>query len=134
MKSRLRERAAQDYLRNMRFLMPVVMCLAVIALGCTESETTSSNAQTNSVSDNPLDAPAEYLGALHKGHQKSIATTDIASLTRAIQMFQVEEGRNPKDLNELVTSGTMPRLPEAPRGMELAYDPATGNVSLVAAQ
>lgn len=118
----------------MKILVPIVACLAVITLGCSESESPPPTPQTNSVSNNPLDAPGEYLGALNKGYQKSIATTDMASLTRAIQMFQVEEGRNPKDLNELVTSGTMPRLPAAPHGMKLAYDPKTGSVSLVPAQ
>ena len=46
-------------------------------------------------------------------------------------MFNVNEGRNPKDLKELVDAKLISKIPDAPNGMKIAYDPATGSVSLV---
>ncbi len=46
-------------------------------------------------------------------------------------MFNVENGRNPKDLNELVEKKFIPRIPAAPYGMKLEYDAATGKVKVV---
>ena len=46
-------------------------------------------------------------------------------------MFNVEKGRNPKDLDELVTEKYLPKLPAAPYGMKLVYDAAAGKVKVV---
>ena len=46
-------------------------------------------------------------------------------------MFNVEHGRNPKDLNELVEEKLIPRIPDVPRGMKLDYDAAAGKVKVV---
>ena len=46
-------------------------------------------------------------------------------------MFNVEQGRNPKDLNELVEKKFIPRLPAAPTGMKLEYDATAGKVTVV---
>ena len=79
----------------------------------------------------PLNAPADYLGALGKAHQAAIKTVDTSSLNQAIQMFNVEKGRYPKDLDELVTEKYLPKLPAAPYGMKLVYDAAAGKVKVV---
>ena len=76
-------------------------------------------------------APAEYVGALGRAQQSADKSIDLAGYKQAITMFQAQEGRYPKTLNELVTSGTMRKLPEPPHGMEVQYDPATGNVRIV---
>jgi hypothetical protein len=46
-------------------------------------------------------------------------------------MFSVENGRNPKDLNELVEKKFIPKVPDAPRGMKLEYDATAGTVKAV---
>jgi hypothetical protein len=46
-------------------------------------------------------------------------------------MFNVQEGRYPKDLNELVEKKYMRVLPEPPYGMKIVYDPNTGTVKVV---
>ena len=48
-------------------------------------------------------------------------------------MFNVEKGRNPKDLNELVRRSSFPKIPAAPYGMKLEYDAAAGKVKVVTA-
>jgi Type II secretion system (T2SS), protein G len=119
--------------------------LAVAALllaGCGQKQApqaaappTSSNAPatmfTNTSSGNPLTAPADYLGALGRGREKAISTVDVASLNQAIQMFNVDEGRYPKDLSELVEKKVISKVPEAPYGLKLDYDPQTGKVTVV---
>ena len=88
--------------------------------------------QTNTTSGgNPITAPVDYLGAVAKGQQKSQATVALASLSQAINMFSAQEGRLPKDLNELVGPEYLPRLPVPPAGMKFDYDPTTGVVKVV---
>jgi hypothetical protein len=46
-------------------------------------------------------------------------------------MFNVQEGRYPKDLNELAEKKYIPKIPEVPHGMKIDYDAATGSVKIV---
>jgi hypothetical protein len=78
-----------------------------------------------------LSAPADYVGALGKAQQTAVKTVDTTSLNQAIQLFNVDQGRNPKDLNELVEKKFIPKLPDAPRGMKLEYDATAGKVTVV---
>lgn len=78
-----------------------------------------------------LTAPVDYLGAMGKAQQSAVKTIDTASLKQAIQMFQVDKGRLPKDLNELVQEKFLPRIPETPSGTRLDYDPNTGEIKVV---
>jgi hypothetical protein len=117
----------------MKPLFWVGIASVILCLGCGPSASKSGAPATNTVaSENPLTAPVDYLGAAAKAQQSAVRTVDIASVTKAIQMFQAEEGRNPRDLNELVTSGQLPRLPAPPTGMKYSYDPGTAQVRLVA--
>ena len=56
---------------------------------------------------------------------------DTTSLNQAIQMFNVDKGRYPKDLNELVAEKYVPKLPAAPIGTKLEYDATAGKVKVV---
>ena len=85
----------------------------------------------DSSSGNPLNAPADYLGALNKAQKSAQKTTGMVSINSAIQSFFAENNRYPKDLNELVTSGSLPQLPPAPNGMKYDYDATSGKVKLV---
>ena len=78
-----------------------------------------------------MSAPADYVGALGKAQQLAVKTVDTTSLNQAVQMFNVENGRNPKDLNELVEKKFIPSSPAAPDGMKLEYDAADGKVKVV---
>lgn len=107
---------------------------SVLLLGACDQKTESpAAASTNAVKTetSPLNAPAGYLGALQKGQQSAVTTVDTASLDKAIQMFSVENGRNPKDLNELVEQKFIPKIPDAPYGTKLVYDSASGTVKIV---
>lgn len=116
--------------------MRITLCLPLFAAcllaGCGDSGSQPAQGTNTAGSSSPLNAPADYVGALGKAQQTAAKTADTSSLNQAIQMFAVENGRNPKDLNELVEKKIIPRIPDAPRGMKLEYDATAGKVKVVA--
>lgn len=114
------------------FLAVIVFALALAGCGQKDqSPTTTKSTNAPAASGNPVTAPVDYLGALAKAKKASEKTIDTASLNKAIQLFQVSEGRYPKDLNELVTEKYLTKLPEAPYGMKIVYDATKGEVKVV---
>lgn len=107
----------------MKFPLSAFAIATLFLAGCGKSDSGNSG--------NPLNAPADYVGALGNGKNKAVTVVDLASLKQAIQMFNVNEGRYPKDLNELVTAKLISKIPDAPVGKKIAYDSATGEVSMV---
>lgn len=114
----------------MKSIAFVSLAALLIATGCKPSGDSSSSTSTNS-SGSVLQAPADYVGALGAAQQNAGKTVDIASLNQAVQMFQVDKGRFPKDLNELVQEKYIGKVPAAPYGMKIDYDPSTGQVKVV---
>ena len=114
---------------KLQVLISVVSGFVLLA-GCGE-KSTSSNASTNASSGgSPLTAPVDYLNAAAKAQQNAVKVIDTTSLDKAIQMFNVDQGRNPKDLNELVPK-YIPQIPAVPYGTKLVYDPDAGKVTIV---
>jgi hypothetical protein len=109
-------------MKSTLLLLPVV-CL--LAGGC------GQQSKPAKVGDNPLSAPADYVGAINKAQKKAVKTLATASLDEAIKVFVAQENRNPKNLEELVTSGTLQKLPAPPNGMKFDYNPDTGTVKVV---
>lgn len=66
-----------------------------------------------------------------KGQQSAVKVVDLTALNQNIQLFNVQEGRNPKDLNELVAKQYLGALPNPPVGMKFDYDAAKGKVTVV---
>ena len=81
-------------------------------------------------SGNPLTAPADYLGAVVDAKKHSEKVIDVSALNQAIQLFNVQEGRLPKSLDELVPN-YIGKLPPTPFGTKLVYDATTGTVKVV---
>ena len=106
---------------------------AVLLTGCKPSDSsTAGTSSTNSgSSDSVLQAPANYIGALGKAERNAGGTADVASLNQAIGMFQVDKGRFPNNLDELVQEKYLKKIPDAPYGMKIDYDAATGQVKVV---
>jgi hypothetical protein len=107
-----------------------VYCAAVLLLvGCGEkSSQTSSSTNTTSSADSVVTAPVGYLQAVAKDQQSAVKTIDTTSIDKAIQLFNVDKGRNPKDLNELVQEKYLSQIPAAPYGTKLVYDAQAGRV------
>ena len=104
-----------------------MLVAATVALGGCGKEQTSPPPTTA-----PANAQAGYLGTLVKGQQTAVKTIDVTALNENVQLFNVQEGRLPKDLDELVAKHYLGALPNPPAGMKLVYDAAQGKVSIVA--
>ena len=100
------------------------LAAGLVICGCSpEGEKSSSG--------NPLTAPADYVGAAGKAKNKADASLSTVGLKQAIQLFNAQEGRNPKNLQELVSKGYLPSVPAAPTGQKFQYNPSTGDLKLV---
>jgi hypothetical protein len=104
------------------------MVAAALALSGCGKEPSSPPAAAPAAA--PSAAPGGYLGAMARGQQLAVKTIDVTSLNEEIQLFNVQEGRNPKDLNELVAQHYLGALPYPPAGMKLVYDAAKGKVTV----
>ena len=110
--------------------IPVLALAAIAAFlaGCGDSSKPGTPANTAS---NVVNAPANYVGALGQAQKYSQKQIDLAYVNQAIQQFQAGEGRLPKSLQELVDEKYLGKIPEAPYGYKINYDPATGTVTVV---
>jgi hypothetical protein len=115
----------------MKKTIPFLFAAACLCFfpGCKEEKKAPAASQTSS--GNPLTAPVDYLGAVAKAQNSAKKTISTLGLDQAIKMFSAEEGRLPKDLNELVTKGTIGQIPPAPQGMKYDYDSKTGVIKVV---
>jgi hypothetical protein len=110
--------------------MGLVLSLVVL-LGCGEKSQPAAADKKSSSSSNPLDAPGDYLKSAVKAQRDAAMVVDTNALTKAVDLFNVDKGRYPKDLNELVTERYIPKLPEPPFGTKLSYDANSGRVTIV---
>lgn len=103
-----------------------LLALAFTLVGCGDKQSTAeAPAPTKSAAD------GTYLGNMVQAQKLAVKTVDTVSLNSAIQTFQVQEGRNPKDLNELIEMKIMGQLPLPPKGMKFDYDAKAGTVKVV---
>lgn len=107
------------------------LAFAVVLVGCGEKSGSKADASGTNSSSSIVSAPTDYLKAAAKAQQDSVKTVDTASLDKAISMFNVDKGRYPKDLNELVQEKYIPKIPPTPFGTKLSYDPNTGSIAVV---
>jgi hypothetical protein len=95
---------------------------AVFLTGCGKKSSPTTAAATN--------APSGYLGTLVDEKKSADKKIDTAYLNQAVQLFNVQEGRYPKTLEEL-TPNYVAKIPEAPIGFKINYDPIKGEVKVV---
>src|SRR6266705_2539741 len=117
-------------MNKIKLLLPSIIGVWLIA-GCGDKSSSGAGTNATSSGGSIATAPADYLNAAVKGQQKAVKVVDTASLNKAIQLFNVEKGRYPKDLNELVQEKFIPQIPDVPYGTKLVYDAASGKVSVV---
>src|SRR5215469_2768814 len=101
----------------------LLIATSAVALltGCNDKSSTQSQAV------NPADVTNNVLVNSKRTADKTI---DVSALNQAIQLFNVQEGRYPKTLDELVPK-YVGKLPDAPLGYKLDYDANKGEVSVV---
>jgi hypothetical protein len=115
----------------------ILIATGLILAGCGKNNSsphppgTNTGKTTNTTdSANPAPSSADYLGTLMRADKSAVKTIDVSYLNQAVQLFNTQEGRLPKDLNELVPN-YVGKLPATPYGTKLDYDPATGLVKVV---
>src|SRR6266536_3112052 len=106
----------------MKILCLVSLAVGLFLVGCGDSSSKSASSTNAPTGGSLVTAPVDYLDAAAKAKQKAVATIETTSLDKAIQMFNVQKGRNPKDLNELVTEKYISQIPAAPYGSRIDYD------------
>jgi hypothetical protein len=109
-------------------LLALVLGVLALLAGCGKNETATAPAGTNATAKTP--SGNDYLSTITRGQQNAEKTVDTSAVQKAIDLFNVEKGRYPKDLNELVQEKFMPVLPNTPYGTKLDYDSASGKVSV----
>ena len=100
-------------------------------VGCGDNSSKSASGTNSATGGSVATAPVDYLSTAAKAQQNAVKTVDTTSLDKAIQLFNVEKGRNPKDLNELISEKYIREIPTPPYGTKLDYDPNSGRVSVV---
>ncbi len=108
-----------------------ILAASFLFAACEKKTETPPPQPTNGLSQNPLDAPANYVGALVKAQNAAVKTIDLASVNSAVSRFYVDEARWPKDLNELVEKKYLSEVPQPPRGMKFVYDANSGQAKMV---
>jgi len=116
----------------MKSLRSISILAALLLAGCGEKSSqpaTTTNAPA-AASGSVLTAPVDHLNDAVKQQRNAVKTIDTTSLNKAIEMFQVQEGRLPSDLDELVAKKYIPLIPIPPAGTKLVYNATKGTVSV----
>lgn len=110
-------------------LIPLVAL--VFATGCGQSDNAPQTSSATNRSMTNDGAFGQYMGGLQQAKQNAGKTVDVASLREEIDLFHVDKGRYPNNLDELVQENYMKKVPDAPYGMKIDYNPETGEVKVV---
>ncbi|MEI8288719.1 MAG: hypothetical protein WCH99_04555 [Verrucomicrobiota bacterium] len=111
----------------MRISVFILMAVAAGLAGCGDNSKTS---QVVKAADEVASAPANYVSGVVQAQKHAVNVVDVSAINQAIQMFNVQEGRLPKTLQELVPN-YIAKIPAAPLGYKIVYDPATAAVSVM---
>ena len=68
-------------------------------------------------------------GTLGAG-QKAQETVGLMAINKAVNMYQLQHGKNPASLQELNQQGFLIPMPKPPPGKRFTYDPATGQAGI----
>ena len=117
----------------MKIPLPVLAAaLCLVFAGCgKKTAKAKTDEDATATGGSALTAPLDYLAAQGKAKQLAVKVTSTAELTSAIQKFYAMEDHYPRDLNELIAQRYLQALPAAPNGMQIAYNPKTGDVRFV---
>jgi hypothetical protein len=106
----------------------VPITVAGLLAGC--GNKSESNPQATNSVNVATNGFGGYVKSLGEDKKTADRTIDVTSINKALQMFNVQEGRYPKTLQELVPN-YIPKIPDAPLGSKIVYDADTGTVKVV---
>jgi len=106
--------------------LAAVAVTALLTAGCSDKSTNPTASTPSTQSTNPADINNPLVNAKRFADK----TIDVSYLNQAVQLFNVQEGRYPKTLDEL-TPKYVAKLPDVPLGYKLNYDANKGEVTVV---
>jgi len=116
----------------MKLLSPVSLILTSCVVGCGDPSSRPSDPATNTaVAGHGIAAPVEYVKSVAEARHSAVKTVDVTALKKAIDLFNVQEGRFPRELNELINRKYIPEMPVPPVGSRISYDAQAGSVKIV---
>ncbi|MEY2410550.1 MAG: hypothetical protein QOF48_3220 [Verrucomicrobiota bacterium] len=119
----------------MKILTALPLMAGLLFTGCNKENSADSNKskphRSSTSGGNPITAPVDYLGAAAKAHKTATAKVAGAGLDQTIKVFYAQEGRFPKDLNELVSPEYLNAIPPPPAGMRYDYNAKTGELKVL---
>ena len=98
------------------FLFVIISCILSGNFSCSTGEKTADKISKTMV-DQPMDKA-----------KRTKVIADLTTISRAIQIFNTEKGRNPNDLQELTDQGYLQSYPVEPFGGKYLYDSGNGSV------
>ena len=113
----------------MKLSLCILALPALLLVGCGEKSGSASTA-TNAPSGSAVTAPVDHLKSAVKAQQDMVKTVDLSALNKAIQLFNVQEGRLPKNLEELVEKKYIGEMPWPPAGSKISYNATKGTVTI----
>jgi hypothetical protein len=105
----------------MKAFFLISVAAGLLLAGCDKSK-------YGSVQDNKK--ALDYGNTLVNAKKTADKTIDVAALNQEVQLFNVQEGRYPKTLEEL-TPTYISKIPPAPIGYKIEYDADKGEVKVV---
>ena len=123
----------RSFLNRVRLIPYTEFRIASLLLGITLGTACNKEPQptSKSTSNSPLTAPLDYVGAVGRAKKSAEGTVDLASVTKAIQMYHASEGQFPESLETLVKERYLPALPKLPTGLKFSYNSSTGEAKLI---
>jgi hypothetical protein len=106
----------------MKTFLLILVAAGLVLAGC------GKNSKYGTVQD--TQKAMDYGGTLVDSKKKADKTIDVSFLNQAVQLFNTQEGRYPKTLNEL-TPNYVAKIPTAPIGYRIDYDATRGEVKVV---
>jgi hypothetical protein len=106
----------------------ISMAAGALLAGCSGKSDSTAPQGTNTV-NTATNGFGGYVKSLGEAQKTANKTIDVTSINKALELFNVQEGRFPKTLQELVPN-YMPKIPDAPAGFKLVYDATNGTVKL----
>lgn len=115
-------------------LLCITLVLTTMVLGCRKRRSPDAPPAAASETAPPAATPATPARPPAKPNLPEEPEPDHhIMLTRALFTFQGKNGRPPKDWEELVSSGALSKMPQAPVGKRYVFDRSL-NVRMVHAQ
>src|SRR5271166_6076439 len=109
----------------MRTSFLILLVAGMFLAGCGKSNSGPPPQGTNAAQTTNTAEVAKpsggYLGTLMQADKSMVKTIDVSYLNQAVQLFNTQEGRLPKDLDEL-TPNYVAKIPAAPYGYKIVYD------------